>query len=539
MSYLITIVVFFLVFSLLVLVHEFGHFYMAKKSGIKVEEFGFGLPPRVWGKKKGETIYSINAIPFGGFVRMYGEDSTNKKFIKSKRSFIAQPLRSRMLVVVAGVVMNFVLAWFLLFVGFTAGMQPLLGPDDVFTAVQNDQIILEGGLKINEVVENSMAFNYGIESGDTIYSFNDKKIDDYVVAGLLEDPVGTYQVVSNSNVIDLEYTQEDFDEGTDLGLGFYDHVSFPRVKVYDLEKHSNAYKTGIRPGDYIIQVNGEQIFTVSDFESLANDNSYLEYLVYRDGYVEEFIVENNSLTNVVVSAVVPDQAAYVSGIEEGDVVVSINGTNISSSLEMIDLVKGNEGSTLSVLVNRNGQNVRYEVEPLDGRMGVYLSDLIDYSKQDGLSLYNASLLSSVVELKEEKFPWYQSVGKAFSESIRLSKMTASMFVSLVSDLFSNGEVPQSVAGPVGIAQMTHTFVQEGFIPLIRFVAILSLSLAVINILPFPALDGGRLLFLIVEMITGRRVNQKWEAYVHACGYLLILLLILVVTYSDILRLFAD
>ena len=97
----------------------------------------------------------------------------------------------------------------------------------------------------------------------------------------------------------------------------------------------------------------------------------------------------------------------------------------------------------------------------------------------------------------------------------------------------------SVAGPVGIAQMTHTFVQEGFIPLIRFVAILSLSLAVINILPFPALDGGRLLFLIIEMITGRRVNQKWEAYVHAFGYLLILLLLLVVTYSDILRLFSS
>ena len=119
MAYLITVIVFVLVFSVLVLVHEFGHFYMAKKSGIKVEEFGFGLPPRVLGKKKGETIYSINAVPFGGFVRMYGEDSKNSKYLKSKRSFAAKPLRSRILVVTAGVIMNFLLAWFLLFIGLS------------------------------------------------------------------------------------------------------------------------------------------------------------------------------------------------------------------------------------------------------------------------------------------------------------------------------------------------------------------------------------------------------------------------------------
>ncbi len=88
MDILITIIVFILIFSVLVLVHEFGHFIMAKRAGIKVEEFGFGLPPRIWGKKKGETLYSINWIPFGGFVRMFGEDSKDGSMLSKKRSFI-------------------------------------------------------------------------------------------------------------------------------------------------------------------------------------------------------------------------------------------------------------------------------------------------------------------------------------------------------------------------------------------------------------------------------------------------------------------
>ena len=539
MAYLITVIVFILVFSVLVLVHEFGHFFMAKKAGIKVEEFGFGLPPRVWGKKKGETIYSINAVPFGGFVRMYGEDSKNSKYLKSKRSFVAKPLRSRILVVIAGVVMNFLLAWFLLFIGFSFGMQPLLGPGDVFTAVQEKQVLLQSGISIKEVEEDSLAFNYGIQKGDTLYSFNDEFVDATVISNFNENPVGTYQIVRDKSVIDLEFTQGEYDEGFQLGLEFHDFVSFPRVKIHELDKTSNAYKAGLRSDDYIISVNDTDIFTITEFEEVLATNTYFDFYVYRDGFVEEFIYEENDIKKVIISDVMPGESADIAGISQGDVVVSINGTNIYSSTELIDFVKANAESTLSFFVNRDGQNIRYEVTPNEGRVGIYLSELMNYSERDSFSVYNASLISSVLEIKEEKYPWYQSIGRSFSESWRLAKMTGEMFIGLVSNLFSSGEVPDTVAGPVGIAQMTHTFVQEGFIPLIRFVAILSLSLAVINILPFPALDGGRLMFLLIEMFTGRRVNQKWEAYVHAFGYLMILMLILVVTYSDILRLFSS
>src|SRR3972149_3665862 len=103
------ILIFIIILSVLVLIHEFGHFVMAKRAGIGVEEFGFGLPPRIWGKKIGETIYSLNWLPFGGFVKLVGEDSTDKRR-EDKNSFYAKSITQRLVVVVAGVFMNFVLA---------------------------------------------------------------------------------------------------------------------------------------------------------------------------------------------------------------------------------------------------------------------------------------------------------------------------------------------------------------------------------------------------------------------------------------------
>ena len=108
------IIIFILTLLVLVIIHEFGHFIMAKKFGIKVEEFGFGIPPKLWGKKIGETLYSLNLIPFGGFVKLLGEDENDKKVI-NKRDFRAKTVTQRIIVVVAGVTMNLILAWILFY----------------------------------------------------------------------------------------------------------------------------------------------------------------------------------------------------------------------------------------------------------------------------------------------------------------------------------------------------------------------------------------------------------------------------------------
>ncbi len=535
MEILITIIVFIVIFSVLVLIHEFGHFTMAKRAGIKVEEFGIGLPPRLWGKKKGETIYSVNWIPFGGFVRMFGEDSADPKMLRSKRSFAGKPMRARVFVIIAGVVMNFLLAWFLLFVGFTAGMEPLLGPDDILPAVGDNQIILEAGVKVKSVELNSLAQQVGISPNDTIYAVDGKEINGYFDP----DSAGFYSIVRNGQSVNINISEaqvEDLSGDGGLGIDFYDYASFPRVRIFDLKKHTDYYKAGLRPGDTVISVNGSQVFNVEQYEDLVRGVSSLDYEVYRDGLVSTVIVERDLIRQVLVSRVIPDSPAARAGILEEDIILSVNGTDINDSLELIKFVEEHADENLAYLINRGGQRMFYEITPEEGKIGVYLSELMSYGADQGVSIYNVDLVSSVKEIKEERYPWYISLYKSFGETYRLSKLTVGMLGNFVSGLILDGEVDQSVAGPVGIAQMTHTFVQEGFIPLIRFMAILSLSLAVINILPFPALDGGRLLFILIEFLIGRPVPQKWEAWIHVLGYILILLLIFVVTYSDIVRL---
>jgi regulator of sigma E protease len=540
MSIVITIIAFVLIFSFLILIHELGHFTMAKRAGIKVEEFGFGLPPRLWGKKKGETIYSVNMIPFGGFVRMFGEDANDPKMLRSKRSFVAKSMRARTLVIIAGVVMNFLFAWLLLTIGFTVGMQPLLVPGDVLDSIKNGEIVLEEGVMIEEVAIDSLAEGLGFEAGDVFYSFNGDTFDDFNIALLDAFEVGTYSVLREGKMVEIDIEEDVLlADGENFGVALYDYAAFPRVEIYDLKAHTEAYKVGLRPGDILVSINGQQIFDIKDYEAITRGSKTLEFEVVRDGLMEPFIIERTNVRRVVISKLIPGGPADEAGILPGDIVVSINGKDIYDSQELISFVDENSGTDLAYLIDRDGQRIFYEISPDNGKIGVYLSELMSYDDEAGVSIFNTDLLSSVVEVKEEKYPFYQAPVKAFTESVRLSKMTAAMFGDFLTGLISEGKVPDSVAGPVGIAQMTHGFVQEGWMPLLRFVAILSLSLAVINILPFPALDGGRLLFIAFEFITGRRVKQKYEAMIHGLGYIMILLLILAVTYSDIVRLFSE
>src|ERR1035437_10305911 len=159
-----TIIIFILVLAIIILVHEFGHFIVAKKSGVKVEEFGIGLPPRIWGKKIGETLYSVNWIPFGGFVRMLGEDpveDAKMSVVDKPRSFVGKPKWKQALVLIAGISFNFIFAWLIIVLSFTIGMPAPVG-QSVFGQTENLQTI------ITNVLLKSPAEVAGLAPGDTI-----------------------------------------------------------------------------------------------------------------------------------------------------------------------------------------------------------------------------------------------------------------------------------------------------------------------------------------------------------------------------------
>ena len=367
---LITIISFIVIFSILVLVHEWGHFAAARSAGIKVEEFGIGLPPRakkIFKDNKG-TIYSLNWIPFGGFVRLFGEDSIDPKILKDKKSFASKSISKRTLVIVAGVFMNFVLAWVLITFGFIVGMKPFMAtPDDI---------------------------QKGIESG----LVDSKKI-------------------------------------------FY---------IHEIDPNGTLAKTDIKTGDYIIAVNG-----ISVKEGMDLNN----------------IVKPNEQTSI----------RYVHNEKENIAEVTANG-------------KGKIGMTIS------------------------MEDFI-------------------LNIKNVKYPFYIAPIKAVSEIWRLSVLTVRTIGNVVVSLVAKFTVPEGVAGPVGIYKMTSIFAKQGFMALVQFTALLSISLGVINIMPFPALDGGRFLFIIYELISRRKANAKWETIIHSIGFALLMLMILAITWNDIVNLF--
>ncbi len=361
---MLTIIVFLLILTVLVLVHELGHFIVAKKLGIKVEEFGFGFPPRVLSFKRGETIYSLNLLPIGGFVKLYGEDSAGggRPQIKDQklnlkdveRAFFARPIWQRALVVVAGVFMNFALA-----------------------------------------------------------------------------------------VILISY-----------------------------------------------------LFAVPGVPSVSD--------------------------KVIIDQIVSGTPAQTAGLKKGEIIVAINGEKVKSSQDVITKTK-----------KHLGERVTFQVQdPADKSLQyVIVVPRKTYPKDQGPV---GIAIAQSVELR--KYPWYKAPFLGTVEVAKDSVLIVSGLVNVVSEVFTKASVPAGVAGPVGIAQITGKFVESGLNAVLSFVALLSLNLAVLNILPIPALDGGRFFFILVEAVTRRKVHPKFEAYAHAVGIAVLLALIAVITIHDFVRL---
>lgn len=345
-----SILIFIVVLSILILVHELGHFMMARRAGILVEEFGFGLPPRVWGKQVGETLYSINALPFGGFVRLHGE--TEEEGVTNKaRAFLYRNKRTRMGVIVAGVVMNFLLAL--------------------------------------------VAFG-------VVYSFS----------GIPRD--------------------------------------IHKVKVVDIAESSPALNSGLVVGDVITSANGNSFTKIDDF---------IKYIDTQKG--KRVKIETEA------------------------------------------------GKTYTITPRENPPEGQ-------GPLGVIITSTDIYFPP----VWQRPFYGAYYGFKEALF-WGQTI-------------LAGLW-GIVMALF-HGQAPQGVSGPVGIFAVTTEAARNGLMTLINFVGILSVNLAILNVLPFPALDGGRLLFIGVEAISGRKVVPKVEAAIHTAGMIILLALLLLITVSDVRRL---
>lgn len=356
---LLTAIVFIVILSVLVLVHELGHYYTARKLGVKVEEFGIGFPPKATSIKSKKTgiEYSVNWLPLGGFVKIKGQDGEHKA---DKDSFSAQKIWKRVVILSAGVFMNFVLACVLLSIAFMIGAP--------------------------SVIEN----------------------------------------------------------GTDAS-----RIKDQQVQVYGILDDSPAQEIGLKAADSILKVDEVEIKETGELSEYLKDKENQEVTLH----VKRFD-EQKEFT------VIPQY------IEE------IDGTGI------------------------------------------------------GVSVVKTGIVS---------YPWHKSIWLGAKTSVLMTGQIIKGLAIVVKNLVTTGKAGLEVAGPVGIAVLTGQMTRMGINYVINFAAILSLNLMIINFLPIPALDGGRVLFLIIEKIRGKAIKAKIENLIHTIGFSLLILLILVITGRDIFK----
>jgi regulator of sigma E protease len=342
----------FIVLSILILIHEFGHFIAAKKAGVWVEEFGFGLPPRLFGKKIGETIYSLNWLPFGGFVRLHGEMSEDG-VTNPKRAFLSKGKLPRAIIVIAGILMNFFLAVVCFAIVYS------------FLGIPREQ----GFVQVLEVVENSPAAEAGLSANDVILTFNKEKV-----------------------------------------------------------------------------------------------------------------LKSTDFTN---------------------------------------LTKENAGKKVSLEVKRGDKELKFNV-------------LLRENPEDG-----KSFLGLIVTSQATYYPpvWQRPFYGAYYGLIVSYQTTIAVFQGLGGTVatLGQGQAPKDTVGPVGILAIIYFVVNQGILPILNLMGLISINLAVINLLPIPALDGGRLFFIGVEALFGKKVLPKFEAALHTVGFVVLIALIFVISFFDVRR----
>ena len=435
----ISIIIAILVLGILVIVHEFGHFILAKKNGIFVKEFSIGFGPRIISHEaKSGTRFSLKAIPFGGSCQMLGALEDEDDDTDDERSFDKKSVWARMSVILAGPFFNFFLAFILAVIVIgTAGYDPAR-----ITYVEEGSPMYEAGVREGDIITNYNGT--GISFGREIY------MENYI-----------HPIVSDSKAVKITYVRD----------GKKNSVSVTPV-AYDYYSVGLSYYANDKPAE--------------------------------------------------LAEVVADSPFDEAGIKAGDVITSINGISISTGTELNQYFESHP-------VDGNDLNVEYT------HHGVEKNSVVTPAKS------KAYKLGFTYNLENEKTGVLGTLKYSFAE---LKYQIVSVFKS-IGFLFSGRGSLDMLSGPVGIVEIIGTTydasVSSGFlttlINLLGIVILLSANLGIINLLPIPAMDGGKMVLLIIEAIRRKPIPKKYEGIITVAGAVLILLLAGVVLVNDILKFF--
>ena len=441
--------VFIVVLGILILIHELGHFFVARWTGVGVERFSVGFGPVLARWRGKETEYCVSAIPMGGYVKMMGEENPleggGSPVVDSQKAFALKPLWARFLIVFAGPGMNFVLAWVI----FTVLLAVVGRP--VWPAV------------LGRVTAEGAAAVAGLQAGD-------------VVAAIDGRPIEYWE--------DLERAIAGSD-GRPLRL---------------------AIKRGTEQRE--LQVAPRRIVTRDP--------------IFKESR-EVWSLGTGPQVTPQVGMVTPDSPAERAGLRVGDVVAAVAGQPVFTSDELTQAIQQAGGKPIDIVVQRDGKPLTLSVT----------ANRVKEKNEAGQEVENwriGVILASKV-VRSERYNPVAAVAHGAARTWELTALTVKVlwkFVKL--------DLPLSnLGGPIQIATESHRQRQEGLAQLAGFTAFISVNLAVLNLLPVPMLDGGHLLFFVIEGILGRPVSLKKREAAQQLGLVLLLLLMVFAIYNDLVR----
>ena len=417
------IIAFLFVFSVIVIIHEFGHYYFAKKAGILVREFAIGMGPKIFQVRKGETVYTLRLLPIGGYVRMAGHDEDE------------QEIKPGMMITIE------------------------LDKENVVQKLNFDEHL---------IIENSVPFQ--IEEADLHRSMT---LSGYFVNS--EEKVNL-TVSKQATIIESDGTE---------------------VVVAPIERQFNSASLWNR-----IKTNAAG----------PMNNFILSIIIFIIvGFMQGGVPSNDP----VIGQVSDQSAAHEAGLQTSDKIISIDGVDIHSWDDMTSIVRSSADKTLSVTIQRNGDTKNVSITPksVEGQNGSKIGQL-------GVT---RTLDNSILSI----------LGYGFSQTISVIVLV----LSALGSIFTKGFNLNQLGGPVAIYSLTSQVAKNGLIDLLSFMGMISANLGVMNLLPIPALDGGKLVLNFIEGIRKKPLDPEKEGYLTIAGAIFLFALMLLVTWNDIMKLF--